>query len=211
MVAQWDITVLFVTHSQLEVRRASQWVVVLEKGRVVAAGTPEEALGQPELLAWSNATGPVIYFAWTASRRWMAGCKDGSGRNVWCCRRGQARYPRRVSSSFSPGADLKQERDISGISQKPSSRIPAASSGTMNNLTIGGMDERSGTPVPFAYYETIAGGSGASAAGDGVSGVHTHMTNSLNTPAEALEYSYPLRVTKYSLRPVSGVWRALRW
>ena len=83
-------------------------------------------------------------------------------------------------------------------------RIPAASSGTMNNLTIGGMDERSGTPVPFAYYETIAGGSGASAAGDGVSGVHTHMTNSLNTPAEALEYSYPLRVTKYSLRPVSG-------
>jgi N-methylhydantoinase B len=83
-------------------------------------------------------------------------------------------------------------------------RIPAASSGTMNNLTVGGMDDRSGTPVPFAYYETIAGGSGAGAAHDGVSGVHTHMTNSLNTPAEALEYNYPFRVTRYSLRPSSG-------
>ena len=74
----------------------------------------------------------------------------------------------------------------------------------MNNLTIGGMDERNGRAVPFAYYETIAGGSGASAAHDGVSGVHTHMTNSLNTPAEALEYSYPFRVTQYSLRSDSG-------
>jgi len=83
-------------------------------------------------------------------------------------------------------------------------RIPAASSGTMNNLTIGGIDERHGQAVPFAYYETIAGGSGASNAHDGVSGVHTHMTNSLNTPAEALEYGYPFRVTRYSLRPGSG-------
>jgi N-methylhydantoinase B len=83
-------------------------------------------------------------------------------------------------------------------------RIPAASSGTMNNLTIGGMDSRSGTSIPFAYYETIAGGAGASAVQDGVSGVHTHMTNSLNTPAEALEYAYPFRVTKYALRSGSG-------
>jgi N-methylhydantoinase B len=74
----------------------------------------------------------------------------------------------------------------------------------MNNLTIGGMDSRSGNAVPFAYYETIAGGSGASVARSGVSGVHTHMTNSLNTPAEALEYSYPFRVTRYSLRSGSG-------
>jgi N-methylhydantoinase B len=83
-------------------------------------------------------------------------------------------------------------------------RIPAASSGTMNNLTIGGMDDRSILPVPFAYYETIAGGSGASSAHDGVSGIHTHMTNSLNTPAEALEYAYPFRITRYALRQDSG-------
>jgi len=81
-------------------------------------------------------------------------------------------------------------------------RIPAAASGTMNNLTIGGIDPRTGEP--FAYYETIAGGMGARPTKPGVAGVHTHMTNSLNTPAEALEYAYPLRVRKYSLRPDSG-------
>jgi N-methylhydantoinase B len=81
-------------------------------------------------------------------------------------------------------------------------RIPAAASGTMNNLTIGGIDPR--TNEPFAYYETIAGGMGARPSKPGVSGVHTHMTNSLNTPAEALEYAYPLRVRQYSLRPASG-------
>ena len=81
-------------------------------------------------------------------------------------------------------------------------QIPAAASGTMNNLTIGGIDPR--TKNPFAYYETIAGGMGARPGKDGVSGVHTHMTNSLNTPAEALEYAYPLRVRHYSLRSASG-------
>jgi N-methylhydantoinase B len=81
-------------------------------------------------------------------------------------------------------------------------RVPAGSSGTMNNLTIGGIDPRRGEP--FAYYETVAGGMGARPGRPGVSGVHTHMTNSLNTPAEALEYAYPLRVTRYSLRKASG-------
>jgi N-methylhydantoinase B len=81
-------------------------------------------------------------------------------------------------------------------------RIPAAASGTMNNLTIGGIDPR--THEPFAYYETIAGGMGARPTKPGVSGIHTHMTNSLNTPVEALEYAYPLRVRRYSLRPHSA-------
>ena len=82
------------------------------------------------------------------------------------------------------------------------SRIPAASQGTMNNLTVGGVDPRTGKE--FAYYETVAGGMGARPSADGVSGVHTHMTNSLNTPAEALEYAYPLRVRAYRLRRGSG-------
>jgi len=81
-------------------------------------------------------------------------------------------------------------------------RIPAASQGTMNNLTIGGIDSRNGQE--FSYYETVAGGMGARPAADGMSGVHTHMTNSLNTPAEALEYAYPLRVREYRLRKGSG-------
>jgi N-methylhydantoinase B len=93
---------------------------------------------------------------------------------------------------------------LKALSQAMPSRIPAAASGTMNNLTIGGMARSAGVGEPFAYYETIAGGMGARPTKDGVSGVHTHMTNSLNTPAEALEYAYPLRVTRYSLRPRSG-------
>jgi N-methylhydantoinase B len=72
----------------------------------------------------------------------------------------------------------------------------------MNNLTIGGIDPR--TRSEFSYYETVAGGMGARPALDGMSGVHTHMTNSLNTPAEALEYAYPLRVLQYGLRKASG-------
>lgn len=91
---------------------------------------------------------------------------------------------------------------LRALAQAIPSRIPAAASGTMNNLTIGGLDPRTGEP--FAYYETIAGGMGARPSKAGVSGVHTHMTNSLNTPAEALEYAYPLRVQRYSLRTGSG-------
>ncbi|MBI3933912.1 MAG: hydantoinase B/oxoprolinase family protein [Acidobacteria bacterium] len=80
--------------------------------------------------------------------------------------------------------------------------IPAASQGTMNNISFGGMDPRTGEP--FAYYETIAGGMGAGPRGDGISAVHTHMTNSLNTPIEALESAYPVRVRRYSIRQNSG-------
>lgn len=81
-------------------------------------------------------------------------------------------------------------------------RVPAASSGSMSNLTIGGIDPRTGQA--YAYYETIAGGAGARPNAHGVSGIHTHMTNSLNTPIEALEYAYPFRVRRYSYRPGSG-------
>ena len=81
-------------------------------------------------------------------------------------------------------------------------KIPAASQGTMNNLTIGGIDSR--TNQEFSYYETVAGGMGARPHSHGMSAVHTHMTNSLNTPAEALEYAYPLRVRAYSIRKNSG-------
>ena len=91
---------------------------------------------------------------------------------------------------------------LRALEQAVPDRIPAAASGTMNNLTIGGIDPRTGEP--FTYYETISGGMGARPGKPGVSGIHTHMTNSLNTPAEALEHAYPMRVRSYSLRPASG-------
>ncbi len=80
--------------------------------------------------------------------------------------------------------------------------VPAASQGTMNNLSIGGWDpERN---QPYAYYETIGGGMGARPTKDGASAIHTHMTNTMNTPIEALEYAYPLRVRRYEIHRSSG-------
>ncbi len=81
-------------------------------------------------------------------------------------------------------------------------RVPAASQGTMNNLTLGGVRADDGTP--YSFYETIAGGAGALPDQDGLSGRHSHMTNTLNTPIEALELAYPLRVERYELRPGTG-------
>ncbi|MFB6176482.1 MAG: hydantoinase B/oxoprolinase family protein, partial [Halobaculum sp.] len=75
--------------------------------------------------------------------------------------------------------------------------VPAAGQGTMNNVTFGGTDPRDGSP--YAFYETEGGGFGANADGDGNDGVHVHMSNTLNTPAEVLETAYPLRVREYAL------------
>ena len=89
-----------------------------------------------------------------------------------------------------------------GFAQALPEIVLADSQGTMNNLTLGGVDPRSG--LPFAYYETMGGGMGASPTADGLSGVHVHMSNSLNTPIEALEHAYPVRIRDYSLRAGSG-------
>ena len=81
-------------------------------------------------------------------------------------------------------------------------RIPAASSGTMNNLLIGGHDPRTGRA--FAYYETLGGGHGGGPAGPGESAMQVHMTNTRNTPVESLEHAYPLRVQSLRVRRGSG-------
>ncbi|MBW3577021.1 MAG: hydantoinase B/oxoprolinase family protein [Actinobacteria bacterium] len=88
------------------------------------------------------------------------------------------------------------------LAQAVPDRVPAASQGTMNNTLLGGTDPRTGEA--FAYYETLAGGQGARPHADGMSGVHTHMTNTKNTPIEAFELAYPVRVVEYRLRDGSG-------
>src|SRR5580704_9761358 len=91
---------------------------------------------------------------------------------------------------------------LGALAQAAPELIPAASSGTMNNITFGGMDHF--RRRAFAYYETIAGGMGASPLGDGHSATHTHMTNTLNTPAEAFEHQFPVRIRGYRIRSGSG-------
>jgi N-methylhydantoinase B len=89
---------------------------------------------------------------------------------------------------------------LRALAQAAPDRVPAASAGSMNNVALGGVaDGRA-----FAYYETLAGGAGAGPGRAGASATHTHMTNTMNTPIEALEAYYPLRVRRYALRPGSG-------
>jgi len=85
---------------------------------------------------------------------------------------------------------------LGALAKAAPERIPAASCGTMNNVSFGGSG--------WAYYETIAGGAGASVNGHGLSAHHTHMTNSWNTPIEAFEHQYPVRIETYRVRHGSG-------
>lgn len=108
-----------------------------------------------------------------------------------------AQFPASVAAGNVETSQRLTDVLLGALAQALPEGIPAASSGSMNNVTLG-------SDGGFAYYETIAGGMGASPAGPGMSAVHTHMTNSLNTPTEALERQAPVRVNEYRLRKGSG-------
>jgi N-methylhydantoinase B len=117
-------------------------------------------------------------------------------------------YPSPVSAGNVETSQRIVDVTLGALASIVPDRVPAASQGTMNNLTIGGIDPRTNTP--FSFYETIGGGSGARDGEDGTSGIHTHMTNTLNTPIESLESEYPLRVRSYSINRNTGgkgTWR----
>ena len=88
---------------------------------------------------------------------------------------------------------------LGALAQALPERIPAASQGTMNNVAMGAHKGEA-----WSHYETLAGGMGAGPAGGGLSGIHTHMTNTRNTPIEVMEALYPVRITRYALRTGSG-------
>ncbi|MEE8421393.1 MAG: hydantoinase B/oxoprolinase family protein, partial [Dehalococcoidia bacterium] len=110
--------------------------------------------------------------------------------------------PRAVSAGNVETSQRITDVALGALAQALPDRIPAASSGTMNNITIGGFDSARGRP--YAYYETIAGGAGGGPQRDGRSAVHTHMTNTMNTPVEALPLAYPFTVERYEVRRGSG-------
>ena len=113
-----------------------------------------------------------------------------------------AEFPRSVAGGNVETSQRIVDVVLGALSKALPDFIPSASQGTMNNVAIGGFD-----PIrnkPFTYYETIGGGMGAWKGGDGESAVHSHMTNTMNTPVEALEHAYPLRVVRYSVRRNSG-------
>jgi N-methylhydantoinase B len=114
-----------------------------------------------------------------------------------------ARPPAAVAGGNVETSQRMVDTLLRALAKAAPQRIPAASQGTMNNLTLGGKDPRR-YGAPFAYYETIAGGMGARPNKDGASAIHTHMTNSWNTPIEVFEQVYPVRLRKYAIRRHSG-------
>jgi N-methylhydantoinase B len=113
-----------------------------------------------------------------------------------------ARVPAAVAGGNVETSQRIVDTVLGALSKAIPETIPAASYGTMSNLTLGGTDPRTGND--FAYYETTAGGMGARPWADGLDATHCHMTNSLNTPIEALEHTYPFRVLHYGVRRGSG-------
>jgi N-methylhydantoinase B len=111
-----------------------------------------------------------------------------------------ARYPAAVAAGNVETSTRVVDLVMGALAQAVPERIPAASHGSMNNLAMGS----AAAGASWDYYETIGGGMGAGARGGGLSGVQTHMTNTLNTPIEVLETRYPLRVARYMLRTGSG-------
>jgi N-methylhydantoinase B len=109
-------------------------------------------------------------------------------------------FPAAVSSGNVETSQRIVDVVLGALAQALPDRLPAASQGTMNNVTLGGMANGS----PFVFYETIGGGHGGGPLGDGLSGRHSHMTNTRNTPVEALEHSLPVRIVEYALREGSG-------
>lgn len=113
-----------------------------------------------------------------------------------------ARPPRAVAGGNVETSQRITDAIFGALAQALPRRMPAAGQGTMNNVTIGGFDPERGRE--FAYYETLGGGMGGGPSGPGLSGIHVHMSNTLNTPVEALEFTYPFCVEEYSLRRGSG-------
>jgi N-methylhydantoinase B len=112
-----------------------------------------------------------------------------------------ADFPAAVAVGNTETGQRVTDTVLGALAQALPHLIPAASQGTMNNFTFGGGGP---TMSAFVYYETIAGGHGANPVRDGVSGRHSHMTNTRNTPVEALEYALPVRVNAYSIREGTG-------
>lgn len=113
-----------------------------------------------------------------------------------------AQYPAAVAGGNVETSQRIVDTLLGALAQALPDRIPAASQGTMNNLLFGGYDPF--RKRAFVYYETLAGGAGACPNADGASGIQVHMTNTRNTPIEALESAYPVRVLEYRYAERAG-------
>jgi N-methylhydantoinase B len=109
-------------------------------------------------------------------------------------------YPHPVGGGNVETSQRNADVIFKALSSAAGPRVPAAAGGSMNNVMIGGDDAGS----PWAFYETIGVGLGGGATWDGIDGIQANMTNTMNTPIEEIERSFPLRMVKYEFRPDSS-------
>jgi N-methylhydantoinase B len=172
--------------------------------RLDFAGSADQVAGPINAVA--AVTHSACYYAVRAFADPTAPANDG------CYRPLEIRLPKRSVVNAAPpaavvGGNLETAQRVAdcvlgALFELVPDRAVAASQGTMNNVAIGGIDPRTGGA--YTLYETIGGGMGACGDADGEDGIHSHMTNTMNTPIEALETAYPLRVERYELIAGSG-------
>jgi N-methylhydantoinase B len=179
--------------------------------KVTVAGsrmTVDFAGSAPQVLGNLNAVEPVVRSATWYCVRLLAeedvpvnhGCFQPVTVNVPAHSLLAPDFPAAVAIGNMETSQRIVDAVLGALAQALPDRVPAASQGTMNNLAFGGVVYGRS----FVYYETIGGGHGGGPLGDGLSGRHSHMTNTRNTPVEALEYRLPVRVVEYALREGSG-------
>jgi len=172
------------------------------RARVDFAGTAPQTRGPVN--ANFAVTRSAVLYVFTALASEEIPPNDGLGRPLTIVAPGgsivDARFPAAVAGGNVETSQRIVDVLLRALARAAPDRIPAASAGSMNNVALGGAVGEGA----FAYYETLAGGAGAGPHGPGCSAVHTHMTNTMNTPVEALEAYYPLRVRRYAVRRGSG-------
>jgi N-methylhydantoinase B len=156
-------------------------------------------------------TASAVYYCFASLLPDGVPLNDGCFRNITILTRPgsllDASYPGPVVAGNTETSQRVVDVMFGALAKALPSRIPAASCGTMSSLALGSPLATGNSQLatlPWTYYETIGGGSGASPAGPGTPAIQCHMTNTLNTPAEALELQYPLRVLRFERAPHTG-------
>ncbi len=180
--------------------------VKFEQGNITVdfAGTAQQVQGN--INCPLSVTAAAVYYVFRCLMPAQTPACAGSFKNIKILAPANtvvnASYPAAVAAGNVETSTRIVDVVLGALAKAIPDRIPAASHGSMNNLAMGSVGDK--TTKAWDYYETIGGGMGASSVSNGLDAVQTHMTNTLNTPIEALEMKYPLRVTRYQIRQDSA-------
>ena len=181
-------------------------LVTIEQGNITVdfAGTAQQVMGN--INCPLSVTAAAVYYVLRCLMPAQTPACAGSFKNINILAPENsvvnASYPAAVAAGNVETSSRIVDVILGALSKAIPDRIPAASHGSMNNIAMGYAGDAE--HAAWDYYETIGGGMGASKCSDGIDAVQTHMTNTLNTPIEALEMKYPLRVTRYQVRQDSA-------